>query len=91
MSEKIAPFESRRGRPPKYDWAQWTDGEARRLYRGTAEEVKAGKKDFEADLVSFRTMVHRKARDLGPHVGAYTHINKADQSIEVQFYQRQDD
>jgi hypothetical protein len=88
MSETIPPFESRRGRPPKYDWNSWCDQTARRLYRGTAEEVKAGEKDFEADLVSFRTMVHRKARDLGPKVGAYTHINKADQSISVQFYRR---
>lgn len=88
MAERIESFESRRGRPPKYPWDEWTDGEARRLYRGTADEVSAGTKDFEADLISFRTMVHRKARDLGHHVGANTHINKADQSIEVQFYSR---
>jgi hypothetical protein len=84
------PFESRKGRPPKYPWTaedaqtlghgeHWTDGKTRVLRRGH---------DFEADLISFRTMVHRKARDLGAHIGAYTHINKADQSIKVRFYTR---
>lgn len=80
--------ESRRGRPEKYPWSEWTDGGERRLYRGSADEVRSGYKDFEADLISFRTMVHRKARDLGPRVGATTHINKADESITVRFYQR---
>lgn len=79
MAERIESFVSSKGRPPKYPWEEWTDGEARKLYRG---------KDFDADLISFRTMVHRKARDLGPHIGAYTHINKADQSVRVQFYVR---
>jgi hypothetical protein len=89
MSEHISSFESKRGRPPKYPWEVWTDGGSRRLYRGTAEEVRYEDADFEAELISFRTMVHRKARELGPNVGAFTHINKADQSIEVRFYDRQ--
>jgi hypothetical protein len=96
MAEVIEPFESRKGRPPKYPWTaddanalgseeHWTDGKSRRLRRG---------RDFDADLISFRTMVHRKAREMssptaeGPKVGAYTHINKSDQSIEVRFYDR---
>lgn len=79
MAEHIPSFVSSKGRPPKYPWDEWTDGAARKLYRD---------KDFDADLISFRTMVHRKARDLGPHIGAYTHINKADQSVRVQFYVR---
>lgn len=84
------PFKSRKGRPPKYPWTaadaemlgspvHWTDGETRTLFRG---------QDFEADLISFRTMVHRQARNLGPNIGAYTHINKADQSVKVRFYER---
>jgi hypothetical protein len=79
VPEVIASFTSRKGRPPKYPWEEWTDGRSRRLRRG---------EDFDADLVSFRTMVHRKARDLGSNIGAYTHINKADQSIQVRFYER---
>ena len=79
MAERIESFVSSKGRPPKYPWEDWTNGDAWKLYKG---------KDFDADLISFRTMVHRKARDLGPHVGAYTHINKADQSVRVQFYRR---
>lgn len=86
MAEIINAFQSSKGRPPKYPWTAadasrlsqdqwWSDGQARRLSRGV---------DFDADLVSFRTMVHRKARDLG--LAAYTHINLADSSISVQFY-----
>lgn len=70
-----------RGRPPIHPWEKWTNGEEHKLQRG---------RDFQCSLVSFRTMVHRKARDLGPHHGAYTHINKADQSIRIQFYLRED-
>lgn len=84
------PFKSRKGRPPKYPWTSedaeqlgvpdhWTDGETHTLVRG---------QDFEAGLISFRTMVHRQARNLGPHIGAYTHINKASQSVKVRFYVR---
>lgn len=87
------PFKSRKGRPPKYPWTAadaemlgsnkvWTDGDTHTLFRG---------KDFEADLISFRTMVHRQARNLGPHIGAYTHINKASQSVKLRFYVRSED
>ena len=74
MSEVVSDFTPQRGRPPKYDWEQLTDGKARRLYQG---------EDFDAGLYSFRTMVHRKARDLG--MKAHTKINEADSSITVQF------
>lgn len=70
----ITDFQTQRGRPPKYDWQHLTDGQARRLYKDT---------DFDAELHSFRTMVHRKARDLG--MKAHTKINEADLSITVQF------
>lgn len=67
-------FENQRGRPPKYDWERLTDGQARRLFKDT---------DFDAELHSFRTMVHRKARDMG--LKAHTKINEADASITIQF------
>ena len=50
MSETINKFESKRGRPPKHPWNSWADKKARKLYKGTAEEVARGDKDFEADL-----------------------------------------
>lgn len=86
MPEIIPDFKSRKGRPPLYDWEKWMDGKARKLFQGSLTEVRAGKKDFHAGLVSFRTMIHRKARDHG--LNAYTHINKADKSVQVQFYSK---
>lgn len=77
MGEIIAPFKSRKGRPPLYDWDLWADGKSRRLHRG---------EDFNAELLSFRTMVHRKARDLG--LRAETQINAADQTVNVQFLEK---
>ena len=74
MSELIDAIDISKGRPPKYPWEQWTDGQARRLYQG---------EDFDATLESFRTMVHRKARDM--NLKAHTKINEADTSIQVQF------
>lgn len=74
MAELIQRFESKKGRPAIYPWDDWSDGNARRLRQGS---------DFTATLYSFRTMVHRKARDLG--MIAHTTINKADSSIEVWF------
>lgn len=74
MGEIIDAVDVTKGRPPKYDWELWTDGQARRLHQGH---------DFDATLESFRTMVHRKARDL--NLKAHTKINEADTSIQVQF------
>lgn len=100
MTELTNNFTSRRGRPPKYPWTAsdaevlgmeeyWSDGGTRTLYRSTSAPPRTPRSRlFEADLISFRTMVHRKARDLGPDIGAYTHINKANQSIKVRFYVR---
>ena len=73
---------SRQGRPPKYPWELWTNGATHNLKRG---------RDFDAELHSFRTMVHRKARLIGDQLGeygAYTHINEADQSVKIRFYRR---
>jgi hypothetical protein len=75
MPEIVADPHFARGRPPIYPWDIWTDGQTRRLYQGF---------DFSAQLKSFRTMVHRKARDLG--MRANTNINAADNSIDVSFY-----
>jgi hypothetical protein len=69
-------FESKKGRPPTYPWEEWTDGKTRRLFKDD---------DFNASLISFRTMVHRKARDVG--MRAFTKINEADASIQVRFYE----
>jgi hypothetical protein len=88
MATIVSTLEPRKGRPPKYPWEEWCDGKSRKLYRGNDEQVTKAEADFSADLISFRTMVHRKARDLGSNIGAYTHINKADQSIQVRFYER---
>ena len=85
MAQVIEKFDSKKGRPPQYPWTaedarhlevqeHWTDGKARRLFQGV---------DFTANLYSFRTMVHRKARDL--NMQAHTSINKADASVEVWF------
>jgi hypothetical protein len=76
VAELIDTFESKKGRPQVYPWESWTNGESWRLHHG---------EDFQANLISFRTMVHRKARDMG--LKAYTKINEADASIQVRFYQ----
>lgn len=88
VGQIVSKFESSKGRPPKYPWDLWANGKAWHLRRGNREEIDSGDKDFEAELISFRTMVHRKARDLD--LGAKTHINRADHSIKVQFYNRED-
>lgn len=77
MGEIIESVDISKGRPAKYPWEEWTDGQSRRLHRGG---------DFDATLESFRTMVHRKARDMG--MRAHTKINEADASIQVQFFAR---
>lgn len=76
MGTIIDKFESKRGRPPTYPWEEWTNGESWLLHKET---------DFQANLVSFRTMVHRKARDMG--LKAFTKINEADASIKIRFYE----
>ena len=61
-----------------YDWETLADGQPRRLYEG--QDL------HDAKLNSFRTMAHRKARELG--LGLHTKINEADSSITIQFYQK---
>ncbi len=75
MSELIQPFKSNRGRPELYDWNLWSDGNARKLHQGL---------DFDAGLMSMRTMIHRKARSLG--LRAFTHIDDNNKTIDVMFY-----
>lgn len=45
-----------RGRPQKYPWDRWTDGEWHYPKKGV---------DFDCSLVSFRALVHRTATDRG--------------------------
>jgi hypothetical protein len=79
MSQIIDNFTSKKGRPPVHPWEEWADGNARRLFKG---------QDFEGNLISMRTMIHRKAREIG--LRAFTKINAADQSIQVRFYDPND-
>lgn len=76
MSELIPNFKSNRGRPEIYPWDDWADGQARKLRQG---------EDFNAGLMSMRTMIHRKARSLG--LRAYTHIDENAKVIDVMFYE----
>ncbi len=76
MAQLIPNFKSNRGRPEIYPWQEWADGQARKLYQG---------QDFDANLTSMRTQIHRKARSLG--LRAYTHINEHERAIEIIFYQ----
>lgn len=51
MSEKKG-----RGRPRKYDWDLWGDGNRHHAFKGT---------DFACTRVSFRALIHRTANDRG--------------------------
>lgn len=42
----------RRGRPPKYDWDKYFDGQRHVLHKG---------RDFDTRVESFRALVHRTA------------------------------
>jgi hypothetical protein len=69
------PKASRSGRSPKYDYDQWfkTAQESKggiELIRGSENEVKAGKADFDAEV---RTMRHN----------LYRHSKKRDLTIET--------
>lgn len=68
----------RPGRPPKYDWDLWTDGQPHVKYQG---------KDFSSDLASFRALVHSTAARRGLKVA--TNIDKAQKSVSFTF--RNDD
>lgn len=74
MARIVDRVESHRGRPQVHPWDEWTDGQVRELFQG---------EDFDGQLQSMRTIVHRKARDMG--LRARTHINKGHNSITVEF------
>jgi hypothetical protein len=59
MADIISDFRSNKGRPALYPWAEWADGQSRKVYRG---------QDFFCSLVSMRTMTHRKAHEFGKKV-----------------------
>lgn len=66
----------KRGRPAKYDWDKYADGQNWVLYRGT---------DFEVSLSSFRALVHSAARSRG--FKAETVLNKNNDSVSFRFYE----
>jgi hypothetical protein len=77
MGIVLERFEKRKGRPRKYDWDTLADGRPRQLTHG---------EDFDATLYSFRTMLHRKAKELDMRVA--TRIIPEDDAIQFQFSKR---
>lgn len=78
--ETLSTFPTRhRGRPPKYDWDEITDGQIHVLRKG---------RDFQTSAVSFRALAHRTASARGMRVT--TTIQKAtpdqEEAVVVQFY-----
>lgn len=70
-----AHFDSK-GRPEKYPWALWTDGQRWLLVQG---------EDFDGTTDSFKVLVHRKARKMG--LKAETSINRNDKKeIIIRFF-----
>jgi hypothetical protein len=71
-----------RGRPPKYNWAKWTDGRWWNLTQGTPEEVAEGKADFSVDQESFRV----NAAEIAKPRGLKFHGRKIDAThLAIQF------
>lgn len=66
----------KRGRPPKYDWDKYSDGQPWVLYRGT---------DFDTSVVSFRALVHSAARSRG--LKAETAIDPRNESVSFRFFE----
>ena len=66
MAHTIEHFPASAGRPPKYNWDLWTNGENWVLTQG---------EDFDSTVHSFRTLVHRTRKVRG--LKARTHITEA--------------
>jgi hypothetical protein len=79
MPHTIDQFPRRkRGRPPKYDWESYFDGQIHVLYSG---------QDFDISPKSFRALVHRTARSReGGEWRAETQIDKTASSVAFRFY-----
>jgi hypothetical protein len=63
-----------RGRPPKYDWDLWGDGQSWVCHEGT---------DFFTSTTSFRALVHRTANSRG--CKAETTIDKNNKSVSFRW------
>lgn len=78
MSYTVKEFpRRRRGRPPKYDWDRYFDGEIHVLRQGV---------DFQISPTSFRALVHRTANARG-NWRAETQINKNEGTVLFKFVQ----
>lgn len=64
----------RRGRPPKYDWDAYFNGEINVLYQGV---------DFNVPLDSFRALVHRTANSRG--MKAHTQVDNNNKYVAFKF------
>lgn len=81
MSEVLQEFPTRhRGRPPKYNWDQITDGQIHVLRRG---------RDFDTSAISFRALAHRTATARGLKVETSIQKPTEDQAegVIVRFFQ----
>ena len=63
-----------RGRPAKYDWDKYLDGNRWVCYQGT---------DFDTSPTSFRALVHRTANSRG--LKCETQIDKHSNSVSFRF------
>src|SRR5262245_49905402 len=63
MAERIKALPKLgRSREPKYDLEQFMDGSTVVLVRGTKDEVKSGKADFDCELGSMRANLYRAGK-----------------------------
>lgn len=70
----LSEFPNHIGRPPIYPWDEWTDGQIRQLVQGV---------HFHSQANSFRTVVHRTARNRG--LTARTSISKDGTVVTISF------
>lgn len=76
MAETINSLPHRkRGRPAKYDWDKYSDGQNWVLFRG---------RDFETSLSSFRALVHSAARSRG--LKAETSLDNKSESVSFRIF-----
>jgi hypothetical protein len=73
MAERIDNLTPLRGRPSVYPWPLWTDGQARRLVKGT---------DFSTDAFTMRSVITAHASRNGLRV--QTRVPD-DATVEFQF------
>lgn len=77
MASVVEQFPKRhRGRPPKYDWDKYADGQTWVCHQG---------RDFDTSPISFRALVHRTANARG--LKAETTINKHSKSVTFRFFE----